>query len=276
MNCPNCGSANLPGARFCASCGAALPAAAPQPAGGGGGLNTTSLLIGALAAGLVAAIAVIVVLATAGGDDKGGAGALAATATPAATATATPAPTATPLPTEAPPPTEPPPTEPPPPPAATPRPPAQPTTPPPPPPPPPPAGPTEEELAYVRRATAIVVARAANLDVFFQTPLASRTLGAAFTEFTVGLAAQLRGFANDLNGITPVPQKYRAAHNNLIGSLITLTRSLDEWNQGLINTEARFIEWLARTDRQMDAVDVTLDQYLEVTGIVVPNFEGLR
>jgi hypothetical protein len=270
MNCPNCGSANLPGARFCASCGAALPAAAPQPAGGGGGLNTTSLLIGALAAGLVAAIAVIVVLATAGGDDKGGAGALAATATPAATATATPAPTATPLPTEAPPPTEPPPTEPPPPPAATPRPPAQPTTPPPPPPPPPPAGPTEEELAYVRRATVVTVARAANIEVYFGTP------SEGFTKDVVDLGAQLRGWANDLNGITPVPAKYRVVHDNLIGSLITLARTLDEWNQGLINTQARFIDWLARIDRQMDAVDVTLDQYLEVTGIVVPNFEGLR
>lgn len=266
----------------------------------------TRLAIGGLSAALAIAIAVIAVLAVSGGDDNGGPSAVApratapatatgalaatATATAAATATNTPAP---PTATTAPPP--------PPPPEPTPRscaeiradpvyrtdaerefflrncaggPAAAPAGPgaPAPQPPAPAAtsvGLTAAESTYISRASAVMGQYVSRLAQYWDTP----SYG-AYADL-LELSSIALNHANALNGLEPVPARFRAPHDRLRNALLSIHDHI-VYNLGFVRTLAEFLAWQASLDRRADEVDAALVSYSFQTGIPVPSLGGLR
>ncbi len=56
MNCPKCGTPNSDGAKFCASCGAAMSPAAPPPGGGAHGPGIPEFAKNIITPGLIARV----------------------------------------------------------------------------------------------------------------------------------------------------------------------------------------------------------------------------
>ena len=266
----------------------------------------TRLAIGGLSAALAIAIAVIAVLAVSGGDDNGGPSAVApgatapatATVAVAATATATLPATNTPAPptaTTAPPPPPPPPPEP------TPRScaeiradpvyrtdaerefflrncaggpapaPAAPGAPAPQPPAPAPtsAGLTAAESTYISRASAVMGQYVARLAQYWDTP----SYG-AYADL-LELSSIALNHANALNGLEPVPARFRAPHDRLRNSLLSLHDHI-VYNLGFVRTLGEFLAWQASLERRADEVDAALVSYSLQTGIRIPSLGGLR
>src|SRR3990172_3951994 len=233
----------------------------------------TRLAIGGLSAALAIAIEVIAVLAVSGGDDNGGPSAVAPGATApatapvagAATATATlPAtnPPAPPTATTAPPPPPPPPA-----PEPTPRscaeiradpvyrtdaerefflrncggPAPAPTLPGQPPPAPTSVVLTAAESTYISRASAVMGQYVSRLAQYWDTP----SYG-AYADL-LELASIALNHANALNGLEPVPARFRAPHDRLRNSLLGLHDHI-VYNLGFVRTLAEFLAWQASLD----------------------------
>ena len=266
----------------------------------------TRLAIGGLSAALAIAIAVIAVLAVSGGDDNGGQSAVApratspatATGAVATTATATAVATATNTPA---PPTAPPPPPPPPPPEPTPRscaeiradpvyrtdaerdfflrncaggPAAAPAAPGAPAPQPPAPAPTSVSLTaaestYISRASAVMGQYVARLAQYWDTP----SFG-AYADL-LELSSIALNHANALNGLEPVPARFRTPHDRLRNALLSLHDHI-VYNLGFVRTLAEFLAWQAIFERRADEVDAALVSYSLQTGIPIPSLGGLR
>jgi hypothetical protein len=88
------------------------------------------------------------------------------------------------------------------------------------------------------------------------------------------LASITLNFANSLSAIQPVPASCRQAHDRLVGAALEVYDTLRAIE--LVNSQASFTAWVARYERAVDGLDVALDAWLATTGIVIPNFSGLR
>lgn len=257
------------------------------------GNSATPFIIGFLTAALIAAITVIVIMATNG--DGGEATArveptVAATATAAPTAAPTVAPTQAPAVSEPAPPPEPTPRscaviradgnyaselerefflnncQPTPAPASAPLP--QQAAAPAPPPPPGPSGPTAEEQAYINRATNATVFFLGRFGQYFGQP----SMGALYDIYE--LATVCRNFANELNSIRPVPQRFQAVHDDLIFRAVAFSDILFAVTNN-VGSLQQFIAWLAEYERRLDAFDAALGRFFEVTGIELPTLRAL-
>ena len=261
--------------------------------------SRTAFIIGALSAAVVGLIAVIAVLALSGGDDSS-TGQAKAQPTVAASATSTP-PAASPAPTQ-PPPTPVPPTPVPPSPVPpTPEPAirtcaeirasgtyvsdaerqfflqscgttgqAQPTARPgaTTAPPPQDTGQAEAEEAYRRRASGVNLEYTAKLRQYWYTP----SMGALSDLYD--LSAIALNHANALNAIQPVPARFRASHDALVGSLLAYRDHLLRITS--VNSLSAYLTWVATYERLADNLSVSLVAWQQLVGIQVVNLGGLR
>jgi hypothetical protein len=83
------------------------------------------------------------------------------------------------------------------------------------------------------------------------------------------LAASIDNFATNLAAIQPVPDRFLAAHDDLIAKLRGTAQVLRDYDS--ITTEAAFNAWSPRYTAARDAVNAAFVTYQRVTGIVIPN-----
>lgn len=136
-----------------------------------------------------------------------------------------------------------------------------------PPPPPPPSGQTEAERQYITRATNAIVYFQARFAQYWGQP----SLGALAD--LVELSSVVRGFANEMNAIRPVPPQYQTVHTNVIQTAVAFSDILLLAQN--ISTQSQFVAWNAEVERRLDRFDQALTAFMAATGIELPSLRPL-
>jgi hypothetical protein len=131
-----------------------------------------------------------------------------------------------------------------------------------------PTGPTPEEEAYVRRASQVNLEYVAKLRQYWNTP----SLGALNDLYE--LSAIALNHANALNALRPVPDRFRAAHDILVGSLLAFRGHILTIER--VSSQSEFLTWIATFERLGDTLDANLVAWQRTVGIPVVSLGGLN
>jgi hypothetical protein len=139
--------------------------------------------------------------------------------------------------------------------------------------PPAPSGPTPEEVEYRGRATVLISANAARLTQF-NSQIETQVLQ-SFTQFqsTVLEIGSIAGsLADQMPGLEPVPTRFRAAHDQLVSSLIAyrdMARKILDINVTAPSAQQQFLTWLEDFNESAIALNAAFEDYELVTGVDV-------